>query len=202
MTVTTPGTNLLTSTDFRGLFNQRFFNNFLPIPATNKFEIGSLAPSFQLLNVGTGQQVRLADYTGNTNPELEAWNRPVVLAFTRIFTEKQYCPLCYPHIKAMNESYDEFLKRGAEVLMITSTDQRQSKIVMQDLGLRMPLLSDPSCRVFRLYQVGQALGAPLPAQFVLDKQGQIRDRHLFSFLEPNASVERLLSVLDQVMKGE
>ncbi|MBD2461684.1 redoxin domain-containing protein [Oscillatoria sp. FACHB-1407] len=193
---------MFTSTDFRGLFNQRFFNNFLPIPATNKFKLGSPAPAFQLLNVSTSQQVKLSDYTGNTNPDLEAWNRPVVLAFTRIFTEKQYCPLCYPHIKALNEAYDEFLQRGAEVLMITSTDQRQSKIVMQDLGLRMPLLSDPSCRVFRLYQVGQALGAPLPAQFVLDQQSRIRDRHLFSFLEPNAPIERLLSVLDQVMKGE
>ncbi|MDX2214970.1 MAG: peroxiredoxin family protein [Oculatellaceae cyanobacterium bins.114] len=202
MTATTPATNFLTSTDFRGLFNQRFFKNFLPIPATNKFEIGSPAPPFQLLNVGTSQQVKLSDYTGNTNPELEAWNRPVVLAFTRIFTEKQYCPLCYPHIKALNEAYDQFLQRGAEVLMITSTDQRQSKIVMQDLGLRMPLLSDPSCRVFRTYQVGQALGAPLPAQFVLNKRSQIRDRHLFSFLEPNAPVERLLSVLDQVMQEE
>lgn len=195
-------TPLLTSTDFRGLLNRRFFDNFLPIPATNQFTLGSLAPAFQLLNVSTGQQVKLSDYTGNTDPDLEAWNRPVILAFTRIFTEKQYCPLCYPHIKAMNEAYDEFLQRGAEVLMITSTDQRQSKIVMQDLGLRMPLLSDPSCRVFRQYQVGQALGAPLSAQFVLDQQSRIRFRHLFSFLEPNANVERLLKVLDEAKSEE
>jgi peroxiredoxin len=186
---------MLTSTDFRGLFNQRFLNNFLPVPATNQFTIGSLAPPFQLLNVTTGQQVKLFDYTGNPDPELEAWNRPVVLAFTRIFTEKQYCPLCYPHIKAMNAAYGEFVHQGAEILMITSTDQRQSQTVIRDLDLRMPLLSDPGCRVFRMYQVGQALGAPLPAQFLIDRAGKIRFRHLFSFLEPNASVERLLAAL-------
>jgi peroxiredoxin len=188
----------LTSTDFRGLLNQRFFKNLMPIPATNQFKIGSLAPPFQLLNVTSGQRVKLLDYTGSTDPDLEAWNRPVILAFTRIFTEKQYCPLCYPHIIAMNEAYPQFVQRGAEVLMITSTDERQSKLIVRDLGLKMPLLCDPSCRVFRTYQVGQALGAPLPAQFVLDQQGKIRDRHLFSFLDPNASVDRLMAALDQL----
>jgi peroxiredoxin len=76
--------------------------------------------------------------------------------------------------------------------MITSTDERQSQVVVKDLKLKIPLLSDPTCRVFRTYQTGQALGAPLPAQFVLDKDGRLRYRHLFSFLDHNASIETLL----------
>ena len=110
-----------------------------------------------------------------------------------IFTEKQYCPFCFPHIKALNENYKQFTKRGVEVLMITSTDERQSQKVVTDLGLKIPLLSDPSCSVFRAYEVGQALGAPLPAQFVLDKEGKLSYKHLFSFLDHNASVETLLA---------
>lgn len=116
----------------------------------------------------------------------------MVLAFTRIFTEKQYCPLCFPHIKALNENYERFVEAGAEVLMIASTDPQQSQIVVRDLGLKIPLLTDASCGVFKTYQVGQALGAPLPAQFVLDRSGKLVYKHLFSFLEPNASVETLL----------
>jgi len=58
----------------------------------------------------------------------------------------------------------------------------------------MPLLTDPSCSVFHTYEVGQALGAPLPAQFVLDKQGKLRYKHLFSFLSNNANVETLLEM--------
>jgi peroxiredoxin len=189
---------MLISTGFRSLFNRRFFDNFIPIPATNHFTIGSLAPPFRLLNVATGEQVRLLDYMGNRKSDMGAWNRFVILVFTRIFTEKHYCPLCYPHINALNTTYEQFVQRGAEVLMITSTDERQSKIVLRDLGLKMPLLSDPSCRVFRAYKVGQALGAPLPAQFILDPSGKIRCRHLFSFLEPNASVERLLAALEDI----
>ncbi len=76
--------------------------------------------------------------------------------------------------------------------MVTSTDMRQSKVVHQDLGLEMPLLVDPSCSVFRQYGTGQALGAPLPAQFVVDRSGRLTFQHLFSFAHPNASSERLL----------
>jgi peroxiredoxin len=175
---------MLTSTDFSGLLNERFFRNFLPIPAINELRLGVGTPDFQLPNITHGNVVKLSDYKGQ---------QPVLLAFTRIFTEKQYCPFCFPHIKALNENYAEFQNRGIEVFMITSTDAKQSQIVVKDLGLKMPLLSDPSCRVFRTYKVGQALGAPLPAQFVLDKEGKLVYRHLFSFLDHNASVETLLT---------
>ena len=110
--------------------------------------------------------------------------------------EKQYCPFCFPHIKELNENYERFIERGVELLMITSTDEWQSQIVVRDLGLKMPLLSDPTCRVFRAYEVGQALGAPLPAQFVLDKEGKLQFKHLFSFLDHNAGTERLLAAVE------
>ena len=174
---------MLTSTDFRGLFNQRFFRNFVPVPATNSLKLGRTTPDFELPDITNNRQVRLSSYRNK---------QPVLIDFTRIFTEKQYCPLCFPHIKAMNENYERFTEKGIEVLMITSTDSQQSQKVVQDLGLKMPLLSNPDCRVFQAYQVGQALGAPLPAQFLLDSSGKLRFKHLFSFLSPNAEVETLL----------
>ena len=178
---------MLTSTDFSGLFNQRFFHNFFPIPAASRLQLGNLTPEFQLPDITNNTVVRLSAYKGK---------QPVLLAFTRIFTENQYCPLCYPHIKALKDNYKQFQDRGIEVLLISSTDERQSQIVVKDLGLQMPFLSDPSCRVFRLYEVGQALGAPLPAQFVLDTERKLRYKHLFSFFDHNASVETLLKRFD------
>jgi peroxiredoxin len=183
---------MLTSTNFSGLLNERFFRNFLPIPASNQLPLEFLTPDFQLPDITNGTLIKLSNYRGK---------KPILLAFTRIFTEKQYCPFCYPHIKALNENYEQFQNRGIEVLMITSTDERQSQIVVRDLGLKLPLLSDPTCRVFRLYKVGQALGAPLPAQFVLDKEGRLRYKHLFSFLDHNASVETLLEQYDSLVKS-
>ncbi len=188
---------MLTSTDFRGLLNQRFFNNLLPVPATNQFRLGTLAPPFQLANAHTSQPVRLSDYLRSAEAG-SVPSRAVVLAFTRIFTERQYCPLCFPHIVALNQAYEQFQSCQVEVLMITSTTLAQSRTIIQDLGLKLPLLTDPACRVFRSYQVGQALGAPLPAQFIIDPTGKIRFRHLFSFLQPNASVETLLAEAERI----
>lgn len=175
---------MLTSNDFSGLLNKRFVRNFLPIPATNNLTLGKTTLDFTLPDITNSRLVRLSNFKGK---------QPVVLAFTRLFTEKQYCPLCFPHIKALNENYAQFTSRGVEVLMITSIDERQSQIVINDLGMKIPLLSDPSCSVFRAYNVGQALGAPLPAQFILDKEGKLGYKHLFSFLDHNASVETLLA---------
>jgi peroxiredoxin len=169
---------------FQGLINRRFFDNLLPIPAENELDLGSIALEIQSRDIRTERQIKLSDYRGD---------RPVVLYFTRIFTDRQYCPFCYPHIKAINDRYQKFVDRGIEVLMITSTDAQQSKIVARDLGLQMPLLSDPSCSRFRRYHVGQALGAPLPAQFIIDKEGKIVFKHLFSFLHHNADLDLLLA---------
>ncbi|HAC65089.1 MAG TPA: alkyl hydroperoxide reductase [Cyanothece sp. UBA12306] len=175
---------MLTSTDFTGLINKRFFQNFLPIPASNSLALGSIAPDFSLPDITHNRTIKLSDYRQQ---------KPLILAFTRIFTEKQYCPFCYPHILNLNQNYEQFVERDIELLMITSTDAKQSQIVVRDLGLKMPLLSNPDCRVFRMYHTGQALGAPLPAQFVLDKAGKIKDKHLFSFLDHNADADQLLT---------
>jgi peroxiredoxin len=172
---------------FKGLFNRRFFDNLLPIPAQNELALGSIAPEIQIYDIRNDRQIKLSDYRGV---------QPVVLYFTRIFTDRQYCPFCYPHIQAMNDRYQEFVDRGMEVLMITSTDRDQSKIVVQDLNLKMPLLSDPSCARFRRYHVGQALGAPLPAQFVVDREGRIIFQHLFSFIQHNAGIDVLLDSIE------
>ncbi len=179
---------MLTSTDFSGLFNQRFFDNFFPLPADSSLMVGLKTPNFELPDITNDQQIKLNDYRDK---------KTVVLAFTRIFTEKQYCPLCYPHIIELNQRYEELKEHGVELLMITSTDVAQTKQVFQDLGIQFPLLSNPTCSVFRKYGVGQALGAPLPAQFVLDKEGTLLYKHLFSFLSPNANTDDLFSVLSQ-----
>ncbi|PZO21156.1 MAG: alkyl hydroperoxide reductase [Leptolyngbya foveolarum] len=171
----------LTSHDFSGLVNHRFFDNFLPLPAHCRFQLGQTLPEFTLPDAQNSQH-RLSQYKG----------KPVVLAFTRIFTEKQYCPFCYPHILALIEAHQQFVGLGAVLLLITSTDSAQSQIIQQDLSLPMPLLVAPSCQTFRQYGTGQALGAPLPAQFVLDGQGKLRFQHLFSFAHHNATPERLL----------
>ncbi len=168
------------------LFSERFWRNFLPLPAHNCFQLGDRAPDFTLTEVTTRQPYRLSQHWGE---------RPVILAFTRIFTERHYCPICYPHLVALNDAAEQFKLAGAQLIWVTSTDLAQSQVIATDLNLRVPLLCDPTCQVFRQYGTGQALGAPLSAQFVLDKYGRIRFWHRFSFLVPNTEPQQLLYTL-------
>lgn len=174
-----------------GLFNRRFASNFVPLPPFQVPAVGTVAPDFSLPRVG-GSEVRLSDYRGK---------QPVVLAFTRIFTEKLFCPFCYPHIQDLKERYEEIRDRGAELLMISSTDPVQSQQVVEQLDLSYPFLYDPDCTTFRRYGAGQALGAPLPAQFVINREGRITFRHLFSFVDSNAETNTILAELDKLADG-
>lgn len=168
------------------LISGRFWQNFLPLPALNCLRLGDRAPDFTLTEASRGQSYRLSQHWGTT---------PTVLAFLRIFTERYYCPICFPHLVALRDATEMFQAAGAQLLLITSTDLTQSQLVRTDLNLRVPLLCDPSCQIFRRYGTGQALGAPLSAQFVLDKYGRIRFWHRFSFLAPNADPQQLLYAL-------
>jgi peroxiredoxin len=101
-----------------------------------------------MINSDNERLVKLSNFKGK---------QLVILAFPQIFPEKQYCPRCFPHIKALNKNYQQFTSRGGEVLIIISTNKRQSQKVVTDLGLKMSLLSNPGCGVFQAYHVGQAL---------------------------------------------
>lgn len=165
---------------------QIWWKHGFPRPARLGLALCSGVPDFALLDVTHQRRVRLANWRGK---------QPVVLALTRIFAEGVYCPFCYPHIMALNAAYPRFRDGGTEVLMIASLTPRQGKAVVEDLQLTLPLLCDPGGDSFRQYHTGQALGAPLPAQFVLDAQGQLRYGHWFSFLHHNAEPETLLAAV-------
>ena len=180
-------------TENTGLFNRRFAANFIPLPPFQVPKVGTIAPDFSLPQVGSNEKVQLSGY----------WHKqPVVLAFTRIFTERLFCPFCYPHIQDLKERYQEIRDRGAELIMISSTDPVQSQQVVEDLNLPYPFLYDPDCKTFRRYGAGQALGAPLPAQFIIERGGKIIFRHLFSFTDSNAKTDDILMELDKVRSSK
>jgi peroxiredoxin len=164
----------------------QFVANLPPIPALDEFVCGELVPDIQGMDLRNNRLFKLSNYRHD---------RPVIVYFTRIFTEKIYCPLCYGHILEMNRRYGEIVAAGGEAVLIASTDDDRTRQVIRDLGLALPVISDASCSLFRRYRTGRALGAPLPAQFIIDRDGKLVYRHLFSFLEPNAAVDRLLSFL-------
>ncbi|WOD41938.1 peroxiredoxin family protein [Nodosilinea sp. E11] len=164
-----------------------YWRYWVPRPPRFALPLGQIPPDFALWDVTHQRTVRLANWRGK---------QPVVLIFGRILAELAYSPQRYLDLVAINQAYPQFRNAGAEVLVITATVRRQGQAVVDDLKLTLPLLSNETGATFRAYHTGQALGAPLPAQFVIDAQGRLRYSHLCSLLHPNASPERLLTVLE------
>ncbi|MBD2111339.1 MULTISPECIES: peroxiredoxin family protein [Cyanophyceae] len=162
---------------------------WLPLPPRLGLPLGQICPDFALWDVTYQRTVRLANWRGK---------QPVVLLFCRLLAEIAYSPQRYASLVAFNQVYDQFRNAGAEVLAIGNQPQRQAQAAVEDLSLRLPLLCDPAGASFRAYHTGQALGAPLPAQFVLDAQGRLRYCHLFSLLHPTASPGTLLAALSRL----
>lgn len=161
----------------------------MPLPPRLSLPLGQISPDFALWDVTHGRTVRLANWRGK---------QPVVLVFCRITAAIADSAPHYAYLVDINETYAQFRNAGAEVLAISPQPQRQTQAVVEDLSLSIPLLSDSTGGVFRAYHTGQAWGAPLSAQFVLDAQGRLRYYHLFSLLHPVAPPEALLMALEQL----
>lgn len=163
------------------------WRNWLPHPPSLALPLGQIPPDFALWDVTHQRTVRLANWRGKQS---------VVLIFERIWADLAYSPQIYPNLVALNQGYAQFRNAGAEVLVVTRTMRRQGQAVVDDLGLALPFLIDETGTTFRAYHTGQALGAPLAAQFVLDAQGRLRYSHLFSLLHAQATPGHLLAVLE------
>jgi len=143
--------------------HEKFIVNFAPRASVQMFQIGDVAPDFELPD-SEGRMRRLSEFRG----------KPLLLVFTRIFTDKIFCPVCYPHLLALRNDYEKFQALGAEILLVNTTRVEMTKIIVQEQDFKFPVLSDAEWKVFQQYGLGAALGAPMPGQFLLDKQGVIR----------------------------
>jgi peroxiredoxin len=161
------------------------WRRWLPVPPHLGLPLGQIPPDFALWDVTYQRTVRLANWRGK---------QPLVMVFCRLGPELVYSPDRYGYLIALSGAYHRFRNGGVEVLLVVPAVRRQAEALGADLSLELPLLCDETGATFRAYATGQALGGPLPAQFVLDAQGRLRYRHVFSLLHPQADLDRLLAV--------
>jgi peroxiredoxin Q/BCP len=110
----------------------------------------------------------------------KAWNisdhlgKKVIVIF---FYPKDDTPGCLKEACAFRDSYEKFIQVGAEVVGISSDDQRSHAEFAAKYRLPFRLLSDPDKKVRKAYG---ALDLFLPGRvtYVIDKQGVVR--HIFS----------------------
>ncbi|HXC51108.1 MAG TPA: peroxiredoxin [Candidatus Limnocylindrales bacterium] len=143
--------------------------------------VGDKAPDFKLRDQN-GKDVSLADFRGK---------KAVVL----YFYPKDETPGCTKEACSFRDSYEDFVKAGAEVIGVSgdSVDKHQSFATHHRLPFT--LLADEGNRLRKTYGVPATLWIlPGRVTYVIDKQGTVR--HVFdSQLQATKHIDEALGVI-------
>jgi peroxiredoxin len=124
-------------------------------------KIGSVAPDFRL-QASNGKAVALSDFRGKTNAIL-------------FFVRETSCGQCRTHVAQLGAMYEQFREAGAEIIVILGDDMEVTKEYAAGLNLPFPILSDPSRKVYHLYELEKYfLLFQRTASLVIDKDGIVR----------------------------
>lgn len=150
--------------------------------------VGDVAPTFALPSA-TGLEVSLDD---------RLVEGPVVVVFYR----GAWCPFCNVHLQGFQEILDDIAACGASLTAISPQTPDDSLAFTEKLSLGFDVLSDLDQSVSKqwrlqyelpeaLHEVYQSMGMaldehnadgswnlPVPATFVLDRDGVVRARHV------------------------
>jgi peroxiredoxin len=171
-------------------------------------ELGERAPEFTLPDA-YGRPVALKDRIAAG---------PVVISFYR----GAWCPICNTELTALQQALPAINERGASLVAITPEPPDASQAFVQKLGLGFDVLSDLDQQVIRAYHLQFPLdedlrpfyrsfnmaldernadgswNLPVPATFVLDRDGIVRARHVDPNYRQRMTIDDLLSALDQM----
>ena len=148
-------------------------------------EEGQEAPDFELAS-DAGERVRLSQFRG----------RPVVL----YFYPRDDTPGCTAQACDIRDNYDDFEKRGAVVLGV-STDEESSHVKFKEkYGLPFTLLADTDHNVAEQYGTwveknfgGKKYMGVERSTFLIDPEGRIAK--VMRRVKPDTHVERVLAEL-------
>ena len=143
--------------------------------------VGDKAPDFKLRDQ-TGKEVSLGDFRGK---------KAVVL----YFYPKDETPGCTKEACSFRDSYEDFVKAGAEVIGVSGDSVAKHQSFAEHHRLPFTLLADEGNNLRKTYGVPATLWIlPGRVTYVIDKQGTVR--HVFdSQLQATKHIDEALSVI-------
>lgn len=187
---------------------QRATDELVASGAAQRVRSSGPAPTFELKDAD-GVTVRLSDLLANG---------PVVLSFYR----GVWCPYCNLDLRELEMYAGRIRSAGASLVAITPQTAANSRRLIADHDLSFPVLSDPGNAVADRYglryrlpdylidlyrQLGVDLRAfnddgsgtlPMPARFIVDRQGQIRYAEASADYTRRPEPEELLPILNSL----
>ena len=143
--------------------------------------VGDKAPDFKLRDQ-TGKEISLASFR----------NKKAVVLY---FYPKDETPGCTKEACSFRDSYEDFVKAGAEVIGVSGDSMAKHKSFAEHHRLPFTLLSDEGNRLRKAYGVPATLWLlPGRVTYVIDKAGVVR--HVFdSQLQATKHISEALGVI-------
>jgi peroxiredoxin Q/BCP len=143
--------------------------------------VGDKAPDFQLTDQA-GRKVSLADFRGK---------KAVVL----YFYPKDETPGCTKEACSFRDSYEDFVRAGAEVIGVSGDSVDKHKSFAEHHRLPFTLLADDGNKLRKAYGVPATMWIlPGRVTYVIDRQGVVR--HVFdSQLQATRHIDEALGVV-------
>ena len=118
---------------------------------------GQTAPDF-VLKSATGENLRLSEYRGDV----------VMINFWAT-----WCGPCRQEMPLLDELYGRYQRVGFNLLGINiDDDSRRAMAMVNELGIKFPVLFDEDKKVSKLYEV-----EAMPLTLLLDREGTVRHIH-------------------------
>ncbi|MDX1664802.1 MAG: peroxiredoxin family protein [Candidatus Promineifilaceae bacterium] len=145
-----------------------------------------LAPDFTLVDLD-GKRVSLSDFRERYH---------VVLVFNRGFS----CPFCRRHLAQLRRRYQDYRRRGAELLVIGPEEREQFMRYWQRARLPFVGLPDPEHVVADRYgqEVRLSRLGRLPALVVVDREGRVAYRHYGRSMRDIPPDDEIVALLDRL----
>jgi len=118
---------------------------------------GRDAPDF-VLKSATGENLRLSEYRGDV----------VMINFWAT-----WCGPCRQEMPLLDDLYGRYQRVGFNLLGVNiDDDSRRAMQMVQELGVKFPVLFDESKEVSKLYEV-----EAMPVTVLIDREGRVRHVH-------------------------
>ncbi|MCH7606595.1 MAG: peroxiredoxin family protein [Chloroflexi bacterium] len=100
----------------------------------------------------------------------------------------------------MQRNYQEIQDLQAEILAVSVDDLSEAAYIVEEIGLRFPVLYNPDADVVRQYGVYDLLGDGLatPATFVIDRQGNVHWKYVGRTISDHPSSQQIISKLKEL----
>jgi len=146
----------------------------------NLLKIGDTAPDFEAIDQN-GRKLKISERKGN-----------VVVLY---FYPKDFTPGCTAEACNFRDNFEEFTKRGIDVIGISVDSEGTHKKFAEKLGIPFILISDRTKEISKKYNV-LGLTSAKRVTFIIDKDGRIA--HIFEKVSPKEHAKEVINKINEM----